>query len=299
MAAKTKAALSSVVSNAPDRFQPRVTQTLNTDSITGDISGEVMGHQHLLNLPKTREWRAVVELLVGGADVAAIAAATSQAAEKSMIEASADPAVRHSFFLLTQIPIAAGNADFVRALRRLGLRVSDEPSLVDLGIAMMGAIDSFITRQGIRTDYGEIAQLATVECVQAVIGRDIDDFFGERERLRTSLARFSDSRYFAYLARDFFGRLTRRHFSFYLSRELASHIGNGRRFPSLLEHEDFEHALDLHCQEATRIIKEFSASWFHKHTSQGGIDPEIAGKFVHAAAGKIRDELAKRAPVHA
>jgi len=216
-----------------------------------------------------------------------------------MIDSAQDEAVRQSFFLLTQLPVAARSGDFPLALRKIGIAVGDDPSLIDVCTAMMGAIDRFTERRGVRTDYGEIAQLAAVESLQAVIGRELDDLFSTDDRLTPTLSAFASPQQFAVLARDFFARLTRRHLNFYLSRELASHVGSGKRFPSLTEHEDFEAALDIHCREASRIIKEFSAGWFSKHTYEGGIDPDLAGRFVHVAAGKVRDELIKRETAHA
>jgi hypothetical protein len=258
-----------------------------------------MGHQHLLNLPRSREWQAVVALLRSGDDLASIAAATSRAAQLSMIDASDDEVVRQSFFLLTQIPIAARADNFPKALRKIGIGVGDDPGLIELGSAIMSAVDRYISVRGDRTAYGEMAQLALVESVQAVIGRELDDLFGADRRLKLTLSAFAEPRQFAVLARDFFARLTRRHLNFYLSRELASHVGPGQYFPTLVEHEEFETALHLHCQEATRIIREFSAGWFCKHTAEDGIDRELAGRFVHVAAGKIRDELVRRDMAHA
>ncbi|MEP9390551.1 hypothetical protein [Mesorhizobium sp. KR9-304] len=216
-----------------------------------------------------------------------------------MIDASDDEVVRQSFFLLTQIPIAARADDFPKALRRVGIAVGDDPGLVELCSAMMSAVDRFISSKGVRTDYGEIAQLAVVESVYRLIGRELSDLFDTDRRLKMTLSSFAEPRHFAVLAREFFARLTRRHLDFYLSRELASHVGTDQYFPSLAEHEDFETALDLHCREATRIIKEFSADWFYKHTVEDGIDRELAGRFVHVAAGKIRDELVRRDTAHA
>lgn len=164
----------------------------------------------------------------------------------------------------------------------------------------MDAIDGYVARRKARTDYGEIAQLAAVETLQAVVGRDLPDLFSANaERTHATLRQLSDPRYFAVLARDFFARLTRRHLNFYLSRELASHVGRGYRFGSLTGHEAFEEALDLHCREATRIIKEYSRDWYFRHVSQGDLDRDLAGRFVHVAAGKLRDELRLRQTVHA
>src|SRR5262245_44208575 len=102
-----------------------------------------MGHQRLGVLPRSRDWQQVVALITEGGNVEVIAAATSRAAETSMIDASADPAVRYAFWLLTQIPLAARQDDLGAALRRLGLfGLPAQPSLADVTSGMMDAIDA-------------------------------------------------------------------------------------------------------------------------------------------------------------
>lgn len=111
-----------------------------------------MGHQHLGTLPGSLKWRQVVDLIGGGANVQDIAAATSAAAESQLGEASDDLAVKHSTWLLTQIPIAARSDKFGPELRRLGLRVSNAPTLSEIIVAMGVAIDREVGRTGGRTD---------------------------------------------------------------------------------------------------------------------------------------------------
>src|SRR3981189_1121756 len=97
-----------------------------------------MGHQRLGVLPRSRAWQQVIALIKEGADVELIAATTSRAAETSMIDASADPAVRHSLWLLTQIPLAARQDNFAAALGRLGLfSLPAQPSIADVTSGMM------------------------------------------------------------------------------------------------------------------------------------------------------------------
>jgi hypothetical protein len=119
-----------------------------------------MGHQHLGTLPRSRRWREVIDLISGGANVQNVAAATSAAAEHQMLDASDDPAVKHSVWLLTQIPTAARNADFAVELRKLGFRVSDHPTLLEVATAMSAATDIYVAKKGGRTDVGEMAQLS-------------------------------------------------------------------------------------------------------------------------------------------
>jgi hypothetical protein len=259
-----------------------------------------MGHQHLGTLPGSRKWRQVVQLLSGGADARDIAAVTSAAAEQQMTNASNDPAVKHSVWLLTQIPTAARKDDFAFELRKLGLRLGDQPSLLEIASAMTGAVDHYVSKTGGRTDLGEMAQLSAVESLSAVAGRELPDLFGATaDKTRTILAGLGTVKEFAVLARDFFARLSRRQLGYFLSREISQHVGVNSRFQTIREHRDFEAALDLHCREASRIIKEFSGEWFSKHTYEGGIDEAKAGRFAHVAFEKLRDELRHRRSAHA
>jgi hypothetical protein len=258
-----------------------------------------MGHQHLGTLPGSRKWRQVVQLISGGADVHDVAAATSAAAEQQMADASNDPAVKHAVWLLSQIPTAARMEEFASELRRLGLRVGDHPTLSEIATAMMETVDRYVARTGGRTDLGEMAQLSAVESLNAIAGRELPDLFATAERTKSALASLGTVKKFAVLARDFFSRLSRRQLSYFLSRELSQHVGVNSRFQTIREHREFETALDLHCREASRIIKEFSGEWFSKHTYEGGIDEAKAGRFAHVAFQKLREELRHRRSAHA
>jgi hypothetical protein len=254
-----------------------------------------MGHQRLGTLPRSKLWRDVVELIDHRADVEEVAAATSLAAEQSMIDASQDAAVQHAFYLIAKIPLAAREHEFEAALSALGIPIRKGPLLADIVSGLMEAIDARTRQIGGRSDYGEIAQLSAAEALYAVIGRETRDLFGvDAVTTQSAIAGFATVKQFAVLARDFFSRLTRRHIDYYLSRELSKHVGPGRRFPSVREHRLFEDALDLHCREATRVIKEYSGEWLSKHNYEGGIDPAKAGRFVSYAAQKIRGELRYR-----
>lgn len=254
-----------------------------------------MGHQHLGVLPKTRNWQAVVSLIGGGSSVQDVAAGASSAAEQQMAYAGNDAGVIHSFWFLTQLPIAARKADFARELKALGLLVSAQPTLIEIATQMMLAIDRTVAAEGGRTDLGEMAQLSAVESLNAIGGRQLLDFFEvSGNRTKIALAGLGTEKQFAVLARDFFSRLARRQLNYFLSRELSRHVGANSRFRTIQEHRAFEAALDLHCREASRIIKEFSGEWFSKRMYQGGIDRDEAGNFAHVAFDKLRAELRER-----
>jgi hypothetical protein len=259
-----------------------------------------MGHQHLGRLSRSRKWRQVVALISGGADVPAIAAATSAAAESQMIDASSDQAVRYAVWLLTQIPIAARCSEFSLELKKIGLLVSERPRLVEIAAAMVDAVDRHVASTGGRTDLGEMAQLSAVESLNAVAGHELSDLFGTTaDKTKAALGGLGTEKQFSVLARDFFARLCRRQLAFFLSRELSQHVGANGRFHTIRDHRDFEAALDLHCREASRIIKEFAGEWFSKHTYEGGITPDKAARFAHVAFKKIREELRHRRDANA
>ena len=91
-----------------------------------------MGHIRLGNLPRTKKWREVVGLLDTGAGTPQIAAATLDAAKLGLEEAASDPALVHSFWLLTQLPLCARADDFVSALNKAGITVTSTPTLLEL-----------------------------------------------------------------------------------------------------------------------------------------------------------------------
>jgi hypothetical protein len=111
-----------------------------------------MGHIRLGTLPKSRKWQHVVSLLAEGADAGAIATASSDAAENSLAHAAKDPALAHAFWLLTQAPLAARKENFGAELRRLGLKVGNEPTLMEVVGAFTDAVDRHVRETGRRSD---------------------------------------------------------------------------------------------------------------------------------------------------
>jgi hypothetical protein len=233
--------------------------------------------------------------LDGGASVAQIAATSSEAAEGALTRASGDPALIRAFWLLTQLPLAARQVDFTERLSELGLEVGSSPQLFDIIGAFSEAVDAHARAVSERSDFGEMAQLAAAESLSAIVGRSLPGLFGSTaEEVQRAFARLATSRQFSDLVRDFLARLTRRHLTYYLSRELSNHEGPVRRFTSIADHSEFNADLDQHCREAARIVKEFAGDWFGKSNYEGGITPEKARAFLFVSFKKIGGELRKR-----
>ena len=255
-----------------------------------------MGHVRLGVLPASRKWQQVVEELRLGADVDSVAAAAAEAAEAALQGASRDPAFLHTFWLLTQIPLAARSPAFAEDLRRLGLDIPDRPSLMDVATAYSGAVDRHVREWGGRTDLGEMAQMAAVESLTSAISPTLPSLFGPTsEEVQRAIGRCASGERFAALAREFFGRLTQRSLDYYLSRELANHTGTGQRFADDAARVQFDEALTRHCREASRIVEEFAGGWYGRNVYQrDGLTPDAVSRFAPVAFKKVRAELRKR-----
>jgi hypothetical protein len=251
-----------------------------------------MGHLRLGELPRTRKWNEVVELVKSEADIDTVAAAALDAAEKGLRKAADDEALNQATWLLTQLPLAARDPKYIERLAELGITVGAAPQVVELVAAFSDAIDAHVRHEGGRSDLGEMAQMAAAEALTAVLSPRSRSLFGTSpEDVRRELGALATPKQFGLLARDFFARLMRRYLGFYLSRELSNHVGGGRRFENINAHSEFDKALDLHCRQAARIVEEFSGSWFSKTDFEGGITPEKARRFGHVAFKKLRAEL--------
>ena len=231
-------------------------------------------------------------LIGAGVDTADVAAATLDASRRGLDDAADDPALVHSFWLLTQLPLCARKANFVEELAKIGVSVASEPTLMELVGGVSDAVDAHIYRAGGRTDLGEMAQMGAAESLTSVLGQRTASLFGTTaEDVRRELARLGTPANFSGVARDFFARLTERYLTYFLSRELSHKLGTVRA------NRQFREALSRHCKEASKIVETFAAEWFSKANYQGGITPRKAAGFVSHAMTKLAAELQKGAGV--
>ena len=101
-----------------------------------------MGHTRLGAIPKTRKWNEVVKEIAGagltgeaaqaGLNMGAIAAQALEAAQKGLDRAADDPGVLYTFYLMTQVALAARTSDLGIALREHGIRLSNDSTIFDL-----------------------------------------------------------------------------------------------------------------------------------------------------------------------
>ena len=251
-----------------------------------------MGHIRLGRLPRTRRWQEVVALVGGGGDALDVANATMDAVQQDFASAVGDPGLVEAVFLLTQVPEAARAEDFAARLRDLHVHVSDQPSLAELAAAITGAVDRQVRQAGQRSDLGEMARVSAVEAITAITGDRAASLFGTTpEDVQRELGRLATQKQFGGLAQEFFARFTERTLTYWVSRELPTHVGEGRRFDSAAEQRAFQDAVGLHARQAARIVETFAGGWFSKARHDGRLDRENTARFVAYALKKMRMEL--------
>ena len=270
-----------------------------------------MGHQRLGDIPKTQKWDAVVNKIsaaghgggVGGpgrssnaliSDVDSVAAEALDAAEQGLDAAINDPGLRFTFYTLTQIVLAAQRTDWLSELLSLGIHLSADSSLFDLTSDVQAVIDDHVQQLGSRTDVGEMAQKAASDALTSLAGHRAVTLFGSGpEELKDAIHELSTKKGFSRLGQKFFGRFMCRFLNFYLSRITPQQVGSDR-LANARAVSEFNEALDAHCHQSARIVRDFCGEWYSKTEFQKGITLENTSGFLAIAVKKLQAELRKQ-----
>ena len=124
-----------------------------------------MGHIRLGQLPRTRKWRDVVELVAVGADVSQVANATIRAADSAFSFVNNDSGYNQAVWLMTQLGLAAGEKNPLKYLRSQGIDIPDNTSLPGVAAAITQALDNHSDSNGGHSALGELSQRALVDAV--------------------------------------------------------------------------------------------------------------------------------------
>ena len=256
-----------------------------------------MGHIRLGQLPRTRKWRDVVELVAAGADVPQVANATIKAADSAFSFVNDDSGYNQAVWLMTQLGLAAGQQKPLEYLRSQGINIPDNTSLPGVAAALTEALDNHVAANGGHdSDLGGLAQRALVDAVMQRMEPKLAQkslFNLQADDTRQALSEFRKPNEFGKLSREFYSRLTNECMNYFLSQTLATNLGAGQRFPTMNQMAQFEQALSTHCREASAIVEQFSGEWYSKHRyeEQGSISRESVKGFASWALKKMKDEL--------
>lgn len=275
-----------------------------------------MGHHQLYGLRRSPAFKRAIALLgvgAGGLGAAGIdpgtleeiADATLDASDDGLERAKSDEGLGYCLYLMASLTRAATESDFATAIGQLGLPPpfapeptpgqpagSSEYTVFDLVSGFSAAVDRHLRETRSRTDIGELAQLAASESLSALCSQRAVTLWGTtRETVQQSLRGLATERGFGTLAHDFFARLSRRYLEYHLSRELSNHVGAGRRFATVSDHNAFLQQLDDYCRVATGAVRQFAGEWYGKHKWQQDITLRKTKGFAAHAVDKVRDAL--------
>ena len=262
-----------------------------------------MGHTRLGTLPKTRKWDELLKYIAGtrlpgstvvsaADDITAIAAQTLGKSRKALAKVAQDPGVGYTFYLLTQVALASRTSDWETILVQHGIRLSSDSTVFDLTVELQGAIDQYVLRtQPGATDLSEMAQQSAGEALLSLAGLQTANLFGGSSGdAKNAIRSLSTKIGFGKLGQRFFGRFVARFLNFYLSRATAATLGS-TRVQNLSDIAEFNKALELHCHESARIVRDFCGDWYSKTEYEKGIELRDASKFVAVAVKKLGKEL--------
>jgi hypothetical protein len=264
-----------------------------------------MGHQRLGPIPTSRKWSAVVAEVTGGSAtsgeagrtaaecVEAISDKTLEAAEEGLRRAIDDEGLRYTFYLLTQVVLAAREPEWRQTLGELGVRLADDASVFDLTAGIQRLIDDHVEAGAGPTEVSEMAQQAAGEAVATLAGPRAKTLFGsDQAELQEAVRSLSTKVGFSDLGQRFFGCFMARFLNFYLSRITAAEVGG--RIVDAAELGGLNEALRTHCVQSARIVHDFCGEWYSKTEFQRGIDPENTSGFMAVALRKMEAELRRQ-----
>lgn len=253
-----------------------------------------MGHIRLGVLPKTRQWRDVIEFL-GDPKINAtkIANKALDSSQDILMDDSSKSSVSYCIWLLSELVLSSRTDNFINALDNIGIEISDQTNatkfIADISNYATCNLDSLIPRNAINT----LAGLAFRETLTRTVGIYGKTLFGSNtEDIRLALKQFSTNKKFSELLHIYFKGFLSRTLRFIVDKEIANHLGPNHRFKNVQQISEFEEALDLFAGQTTRIVDSFSGGWYSKKVwKTGEITKDDADKFVYIALKKLRTDL--------
>lgn len=253
-----------------------------------------MGHVRLGTLPHTKSWTDVIDLIASGADVPRVANAVVKASRTALHFVRNDAGFREAVHLLMQLGVAATKKNPIAHMASVGVNIPKGASALDVALALREGLERNVNGTDRRSEFGQKASDALVGAVTQHLEGKMPQLFGPNaEDVSAAMASLRKKSEFGELGRQFFARLTHSSMDWFLSRTLATHLGEDQAFPTTNQMRQFEDAMKVRCNESSRIVKDFCAEWFSKAQHEGGgdISKEESNKFGWVAMKKMRSEF--------
>lgn len=253
-----------------------------------------MGHVRLGQLPHTRRWRKVVDLISNGADAAQVAKATIEASQKALTYVQGDAGFREAVQLLVEIGQCGNQKDPAAYLAKVGIQLPSRASVTDVALGIAQALERRIDGNTQHAEFADKARGALIGAVTEHLERRMGTLLRDTgEDASVGLRGLHTERGFGELGRSFFSKLTYACMDWFLSRTLSAHVGAEQRFATMNQLAQFEKALKTHCEESSVIVQDYCGEWFGKrqYLENGRISPKSIDGFGWFAVEKMRGEF--------
>ncbi len=249
-----------------------------------------MGHLRLGHLARTQKWKQVIGLLEEGAPLPELADASLDASLTGLNRIPKDPGYLQVLNSIIELAAASREKDLSSSLYDSGINEADQTSSFGFLSAISRKVSDNLGQVYPRSDVGKIAHDAFLSALTKQVKEKSGSLFGEHETAKSLTEPFRGNR-FKSLMHEFYSGFTTRYLSYYLSRELPHHIGQGKRFANLDGHAEFSRQLETYCRQTVRIADEFTPGWVGKAIYEKKIGHEEVSRYAHVAIKKIISEF--------
>lgn len=249
-----------------------------------------MGHLRLGHLPRTHRWKQVVALIENGADLPELAEASFHASLTGLQRVPADPGFLSVLQSIVELAEASRQKSLTTGLVEAGIESEAHSTSIGFLSAVAGKLSNGLGQVFPRSDVGKIAQDAFVESLTRHLRGKAGSLFGDSENAKSLTAAFRGNQ-FKSLMHEFYSGFTSRYLTYYLSRELPHHVGGGKRFANLDEHQGFNREFDLYCRQRVRVTDEFTAGWMSKTIYDKDTGGDAVKRYAQVAFKKIASEF--------
>lgn len=253
-----------------------------------------MGHSLLGRLQKTKEWKDVIALIAVGGEAPAVAEKVIMASEKAFDEVQNDPTFKKVMAYIVDLAQAGATDDPKAAFEQLGIQITESTGPLEITMAIHSALDQQCHQTNDDSDFGEQAINAlTSTLVEHMKDNQLQLFDQGEAKTLSPLAKLGSPSEFGKFGQRFFANLTNNTLQYFLSKDLGTHVGEGKRFATMNQMRQFEDAIQTHCRESSFITKQYCQGWLAKHLKETGghISADAAGRFGWYGMNKMRSEI--------
>jgi hypothetical protein len=252
-----------------------------------------MGHERVGILPRTKEWRRLVDGIAQTAGtpelIPVLVSDTLSRVRVRFENVHADPGFQAAFrFLLGLATTRASIGSSPSAFPAFDLQANPSP------LRLTADLQAWVDAHAVSLEYADLATRAAADAILFWTAKRTgqEDLFPQASTASQVWADARNGAAFSEIARVFFGKFLERYVNYFLDREASARLPNvearARFALSVARHVD---QLATHAFETTKIAQSFAAGWFNKNARSHRPNEVAIEAFLAFATGKLRQEL--------